>query len=140
VRTVNASDFEYSLNRLLMKSRFSRRLGFTKRRKLQSENDSIFEIKLIKPFPAFLGLMTMKYASVVPKEIVSHYGSDFRSHPIGTGPFQLKLWEENVNWSYAKTLYFMKRRERKCTALSRSCCHYLFYLSKVVFCNLYKEN
>jgi peptide/nickel transport system substrate-binding protein len=31
--------------------------------------------------------MTMKYASVVPKEIVSHYGSDFRSHPIGTGPF-----------------------------------------------------
>jgi peptide/nickel transport system substrate-binding protein len=22
-----------------------------------------------------------------PKEIVSHYGSDFRSHPIGTGPF-----------------------------------------------------
>jgi peptide/nickel transport system substrate-binding protein len=24
-----------------------------------------------------------------------------------------------------KTLYFMKRRERKCTALSRSCCHYL---------------
>jgi ABC-type transport system substrate-binding protein len=26
-RTVNASDFEYSLNRLLMKSRFSRRLG-----------------------------------------------------------------------------------------------------------------
>jgi peptide/nickel transport system substrate-binding protein len=35
-RTVNASDFEYSLNRLLMKSRFSRRLGFTKRRKLQS--------------------------------------------------------------------------------------------------------
>jgi peptide/nickel transport system substrate-binding protein len=34
------------------------------------------QIKLIKPFP--LGLMTMKYASVVPKEVVSHYGSDFR--------------------------------------------------------------
>jgi peptide/nickel transport system substrate-binding protein len=31
--------------------------------------------------------MTMKYASVVPKEIAEHYGSDFRSHPIGTGPF-----------------------------------------------------
>jgi peptide/nickel transport system substrate-binding protein len=42
-RTVNASDFEYSLNRLLMKSRFSRRLGFTKRRKLQSQNDSILK-------------------------------------------------------------------------------------------------
>jgi peptide/nickel transport system substrate-binding protein len=51
-------------------------------------------IKLIKPFPAFLGLMTMKYAPVVPKEVVSHYGSDFRSHPIGTGPFQMKLWKK----------------------------------------------
>jgi peptide/nickel transport system substrate-binding protein len=64
--TVNASDFEYSLNRLLDEKSLLRRLGFTKRKKLQSGND-IFEIKLIKPFPAFLGLMTMKYASVVPK-------------------------------------------------------------------------
>jgi ABC-type oligopeptide transport system substrate-binding subunit len=92
---LNTASTDYS-----MKSRFSRRLGFTKRSSFKAD-DSIFEIKLIKPFPAFLGLMTMKY-SVVPKEIVSHYGSDFRSHPIGTGPFQLKLWEENVNWSYAK--------------------------------------
>jgi peptide/nickel transport system substrate-binding protein len=54
----------------------------------KAQNDSVL-IKLIKPFPAFLGLMTMKYASVVPKEIAEHYGSDFRSHPIGTGPFNL---------------------------------------------------
>jgi peptide/nickel transport system substrate-binding protein len=27
--------------------------------------------------------MTMKYGY---KEIAEHYGSDFRSHPIGTGP------------------------------------------------------
>jgi ABC-type transport system substrate-binding protein len=31
-RTVNASDFEYSSTDYSMKSRFSRRLGFTKRR------------------------------------------------------------------------------------------------------------
>jgi peptide/nickel transport system substrate-binding protein len=49
-RTVNASDFEYSLNRLLDEKSFSRRLGFTKRRSFKAENDSIFEIKLIKPF------------------------------------------------------------------------------------------
>jgi peptide/nickel transport system substrate-binding protein len=30
----------------------------------KAQNDSVFEIKLIKPFPAFFGLMTMKYASV----------------------------------------------------------------------------
>jgi peptide/nickel transport system substrate-binding protein len=32
-----------------------------------------------------------------------------------------------------KTLYFMKRRERKCTALSRSCCHYLLPDKQSVF-------
>ena len=38
----------------------------------------------------------MRYCSVVPKEIVNFYGSDFRSNPIGTGPFQFKRWEEGV--------------------------------------------
>jgi hypothetical protein len=49
----------------------------------------------------------MKYASVVPKKLYPH-GSDFRSHPRDRS-FQLKLWEENVNWSYAKTLIFEKK-------------------------------
>jgi hypothetical protein len=35
--TVNASDFEYSLNRLLDEKSLLRRLGFTKRKKLQAE-------------------------------------------------------------------------------------------------------
>jgi peptide/nickel transport system substrate-binding protein len=36
----------------------------------------------------------MKYASVVLKEVVSHYGSDFRSHPR-TVPSN-EIMEENV--------------------------------------------
>lgn len=51
-------------------------------------------ITLKEPFPAFLGLLTTKYCSVVPKEIVEHFGNDFRKNPIGTGPFQFKRWEE----------------------------------------------
>jgi oligopeptide transport system substrate-binding protein len=58
-------------------------------------NDSTFQIKLIKPFPAFMGLLTTQYCSVVPREIVEHYGKDFRSHPIGTGPFKFKYWKED---------------------------------------------
>jgi peptide/nickel transport system substrate-binding protein len=61
--------------------------------------------------------MTMKYASVVPKEIAEHYGSDFRSHPIGTGPFQFKLWEENIKLVCEKTRSIMKERRRKTLAL-----------------------
>jgi peptide/nickel transport system substrate-binding protein len=112
-RTVNASDFEYSLNRLL-DEKVASPGGWVLQNveSFKAENDSIFEIKLIKPFPAFLGLMTMKYASVVPKEIVSHYGSDFRSHPIGTGPFQLKLWEENVKLVLRKNPLFYEKDEK----------------------------
>lgn len=96
-RTVNASDFEYSFNRLKDEKLASP--GSWVLKKVESYvalNDSTFQIKLKQPFPAFLGLLTMKYCSVVPKEIVEHYGSDFRSNPIGTGPFKFKRWEENV--------------------------------------------
>jgi peptide/nickel transport system substrate-binding protein len=96
-RTVNALDFEYSFNRLKNKSVASP--GSWVLNKVESFlaiNDSTFQIKLKQPFPAFLGLLTMKYCSVVPNEIVEHYGSDFRSNPIGTGPFKFKRWEENI--------------------------------------------
>lgn len=112
-RTVTASDFEYSLNRLL-DEKVASPGGWVLQNveSFKAQNDSIFEIKLIKPFPAFLGLMTMKYASVVPKEVVSHYGSDFRSHPIGTGPFQMKLWEENVKLVLRKNPLFYEKDDK----------------------------
>ena len=109
-RTVTAHDFTYSLNRLLDK-----KVAAPGRWVLQSVagfkavNDSVFEIKLTKTFPAFLGLLTMKYASVVPHEAFDKPGYDFRANPIGTGPFQFKIWEENVKLVLRKNpLYFEK--------------------------------
>ena len=102
-RTVKASDFVYSFKRLQDKTLASPGSWvLNKVDHYSAVNDSIFEIKLKQPFPAFLGLLTMKYCSVVPKEIVSHYGSDFRSHPIGTGPFKFKRWEENIKLVYRR--------------------------------------
>ncbi|WP_299887578.1 ABC transporter substrate-binding protein [uncultured Lacinutrix sp.] len=96
-RIVNASDFEYSFNRLIDKKVASPgRWVMDMVESFSAENNDTFKIKLTQPFPAFLGLLTMKYCSVVPKEIVEHYGSDFRSNAIGTGPFKLKRWEENI--------------------------------------------
>lgn len=96
-RIVVASDFEYSFNRLLDKKVASPgRWTLNKVDLFKALNDSIFQIKLKQPFPAFLGLLTMKYCSVVPKEVTEHYGSEFRSNPIGTGPFQFQRWEENL--------------------------------------------
>jgi peptide/nickel transport system substrate-binding protein len=57
-------------------------------------NDSVFQIKLQRPFASFLGLLAMPYCFVLPREVVEFYGADFRSHPVGTGPFMLKTWRE----------------------------------------------
>ncbi len=112
-RTVTANDFEYSLNRLLDKqiaSPGSWVLG--KVEKFKAINDTIFQITLKQPFPAFLGLLTMKYCSVVPKEIVEHYGSEFRSHPIGTGPFKFKRWEENIKLVFRKNESYFEKDDK----------------------------
>ncbi|GAL71369.1 dipeptide-binding ABC transporter [Jejuia pallidilutea] len=109
-RTVIASDFTYSLNRLKdEKLAAPGSWVLNKVENYKALNDTIFQINLKQPFPAFIGLLTMKYCSVVPKEIVSHYGTEFRSHPIGTGPFKFKRWEENIKLVFRKNEQYFEK-------------------------------
>lgn len=109
-RTVIAPDFEYSLNRLLDENIAAPgRWILQNVESFNAENDTTFTIQLNKTFPAFLGLLTMKYASVVPHEVFEAEGYNFRSNPIGTGPFQFKIWEENIKLVLRKNpLYYEK--------------------------------
>lgn len=61
----------------------------------EAPNDSTFIIHLQRSFPFFLEFLAMPYAFIVPQEITEHYQLDFRSHPIGTGPFVFKEWDES---------------------------------------------
>lgn len=95
-RPVVAADFLYSFERLR-----SRKLAapgawvFQNVAHFAAPSDSVFEIQLQKPFPAFLSLLSMQYCAVVPREAVKKYGANFREQPVGAGPFQFKLWLPN---------------------------------------------
>jgi peptide/nickel transport system substrate-binding protein len=74
-------------------------------------NDSTFQILLTEPFPPFLGILAMKYASVVPQEVVKQYGKDFRKFPVGAGPFQFQLWEEGIKLVLRKNENYFEKDE-----------------------------
>ncbi len=109
-RLVVAEDFTYSFNRLRdEKIAAPGSWVLNKVDDFKALNDTTFQISLTQPFPAFIGLLSMKYCSVVPKEIVEHYGSDFRSNPIGTGPFKFKRWEENIKLIFRKNNQYFEK-------------------------------
>lgn len=114
-RKVNASDFVYSFYRLI-DPKVASSGGWIFGDKVKdisnfiAVNDSTFQIRLIKPFPAFMNLLTTQYCSVVPREIVDHYGKDFRSHPVGTGPFKFKYWKEDEILVLLKNEHYWEKK------------------------------
>ena len=107
-RRVVASDFTYSFNRL--KSKVLASPGswvLSNTESYHAINDSTFEIQLKNPFPPFLGLLSMQYCSVVPKEIVEN--TNFREYPIGTGPFHFQYWKEGVKLVFRKNENYFEK-------------------------------
>ena len=102
-RKVKAKDFEYSFNRLIDNKIASPGYWvFNNVKDFKAINDSIFQIELKKEFDPFLGILSMKYCSVVPHEIITVLGDKFSKKPIGTGPFKFKKWDENVKLVLSK--------------------------------------
>jgi ABC-type transport system substrate-binding protein len=53
-------------------------------------------VKLLKPYPQFLYVLTMTGSMAVPHEAVEMYGPEFQNHPVGTGPYIFKSWVRNA--------------------------------------------
>lgn len=113
-RRTTAADFVYSFGRLIdpkvassgswiFSDKVTGKEAFT------APNDSTFQIRLKQPFPPLLTLLTAQYCSVAPHEVVEHYGKDFRSHPIGTGPFKFKYWKEGEVMALLKNEHYWEK-------------------------------
>jgi ABC-type transport system substrate-binding protein len=72
-------------------------------------NDTTFQLKLLRPYHPILGILSMQYCSIVPKEAVEKWGSDFRRHAVGTGPFQQVVWEEGQALVLKKNPHYFER-------------------------------
>ncbi|NND95374.1 MAG: ABC transporter substrate-binding protein [Flavobacteriales bacterium] len=114
-RFVNSKDFVYSFDRIVKGKIASPGLWIFD--KLDTErpyialDDHTLQINLKRPFPPFLGMLSMPYCYVVPKEVVDHYGDEFRSHPVGTGPFRFNFWLENVSLALLKNEKYFEKDE-----------------------------
>ncbi len=118
-RLLKASDIVYSLQRLAEKRLASPGAWvlnavneFEGRKDVRALNDTTVLINLSKPFPPFLGLLSMQYCSIIPHEAVEFWGEDFRVNPVGTGPFKFKMLKEGVKLVMLKNPgYFEKDEE-----------------------------
>ena len=99
-RLLKAADVAYSFNRLIDKRTaspgawiFNGKIDTVQ--PFVAVNDTVFQMKLKKSFRPMLSLLAQQYCFIVPKEAVEKYGKEFRTHPVGTGPFKLKIWQED---------------------------------------------
>ena len=98
-RKMIAADVVFSLGRIIDKSVASPGAWIFNGRvdsliPFKALDDSTFQLTLDLPFPPVLGILSMQYCSIIPREVVMKYGKDFRRNPCGTGPFMLHAWEE----------------------------------------------
>ncbi len=121
-RNVTASDFVNSFSRILDPAIASpgawvfNQVAFdtvSGKPMFSAPNDSTFTIRLKSAFSPFLGILTSLYCSVIPHEIITAYGKDFRKHPVGTGPFVFKLWEDRTNLIFRKNENYFEEENGK---------------------------
>jgi len=101
-RAVNAYDAVYSLGRIIddeVNSPGSWIFGdkLVENDPFVAVDSSIFQVHLKEAFRPMLGILTMHYCSIVPKEAIDYFDIQFRANPVGTGAFMMKIWLENQN-------------------------------------------
>jgi peptide/nickel transport system substrate-binding protein len=123
-REVQARDFVYSFKRLIDPSIASTGAWVFNDKVIRDEagniSDTCFKavdnytlkIYLKQSFPSFIQMLTMQYCYVIPHEGIEKYDKEFRNHPVGTGPFVFKLWEEGSTLIMLKNPNYWRKDEK----------------------------
>jgi ABC-type transport system substrate-binding protein len=115
-RRMTAKDVEYSFQRIVDRNTASPG-AWIFNGKVDSLDafiaidDTTFQVKLVRPYQPILGILSMQYCSVVPHEAIEKYGSDFRRHAVGTGPFEYVAWEEGQALVLKRNPHYFERDE-----------------------------
>jgi len=72
-------------------------------------DDTTFVVNLRSPFRPLPEILSMAYCNIVPREVVEHWGKDYRSHPCGTGPFMFSYWDEGNTLCLLKNPHYWER-------------------------------
>ncbi|MBY0470061.1 hypothetical protein K2X30_02760 [bacterium] len=65
---------------------------------LQALDDYVLRIRLTRPYPQLLYALSMTFAAPLAQEAVEKYSDEkgnITDHPIGTGPFKMKVWNRH---------------------------------------------
>jgi peptide/nickel transport system substrate-binding protein len=102
-RRVNSHDVAFSLSRIAdPKSAspgawiFADKIDSNLSQVFVPLNDTVFQIHLLRPVASLLSLLATNYGFIVPVEYKNTEKSVLARNPIGTGPFYLKRWEEQI--------------------------------------------
>lgn len=116
-RQVVAGDFVYAFNRLTSEKLASPgswvlgNLDIARNGGVEAVDDLTLKIYLQSPYPPFLGILSMKYCSVIPREAVEQFGADFRENPIGTGPFRFQAWVDDTKLVLTRNENYFEKDE-----------------------------
>ncbi len=116
-RKLTAYDVEYSFKRIVDKNTASPGAWIFNNRVdpkhgFMAIDDTTFQLKLVSPFQSILGILSMQYCSIIPKEAVDKYKLDFRRHPVGSGPFCFVAWEEGQALILKKNVSYFEKDAR----------------------------
>ncbi|GED69295.1 peptide-binding protein [Brevibacillus reuszeri] len=109
-RELTAQDVIFSLDRLrLHPERFEASWMVQDIAQLEAINPKTVRIRLKEPNHLFLRLLTTVPTSIVPEDIVRQGEPSFAQKPVGTGPFQLARFKEDLCVLEAFPAHFLGR-------------------------------